>query len=229
MKRFSAHAIGLVALFAALGGSAYAAATITGASVKDGSLTGRDVKQQSLTGGDVEDRSLTTRDFRVGELPAGSPGAAGPAGPQGVAGPAGPEGPQGAKGEPGPSEAVVSFLGQFDLPNAGAPVGPAIPLPAGDWVIDVTGLFDNITNSERNTECRLMAKPDLDIIGFTNSITLDSTSNPGAEVPLVMTTGHRFTSPGELQLECSGTGVRLRGVVVRAVRSGELTVRTPSG
>ena len=143
------------------------------------------------------------------------------------AGPAGPEGPQGAKGEPGPSEAVVSFLGQFALANAGSPVGPAIPLPAGDWVIDVTGLL-NVSASERNTECRLMAKPDLDIIGFTNSITLDTTSNPGAEVPLVMTTGHRFTSPGELQLECSGLGVRLRGVVVRAVRSGELTVRTPS-
>jgi hypothetical protein len=223
MRRFSAHAIGLVALIVALGGSAYAAATITGAGVKDGSLTGRDVK----------DRSLTQRDLRIGSLPAGPQGQTGPAGPRGETGAtgpqgaAGPRGPQGARGEAGPSQAVVAFLGQFDLPSAGAPVGPAVALPAGDWVIDVTGLFDNITNSERDTECRLMAKPELEIVGFTNSITLDATSDPGAEVPLVMTTAHRFASAGQLQLECLGTGVRLRGVVVRAVRSGELSVRTP--
>jgi hypothetical protein len=215
MRRLSSHAIGLVALFVALGGSAYAAATITGASVKDGSLTGRDVK----------DRSLGKRDFRAGALPAGPRGATGPAGPQGVAGPVGPAGPQGAAGTPGPSQAIVAFLGQLDLPTAGAPVGPPVALPAGDWIIDVTGLFDNITGSERETECRLMAKPELAIVGFTHQITLDSTFNPGAEVPLVMNTAHRFDTPGELQLECSGQGVRLRGVTVRAIRSGELTVR----
>jgi Collagen triple helix repeat (20 copies) len=236
MKRFSAHAIGLVALFAALGGSAYAAATITGSAVKDGSLSGRDVKDRSLTGRDVKDRSITERDLRIGALPAGPrgetgpagpQGVAGPAGPQGVAGPPGPEGPRGARGEPGPSEAIVTFIGQLDLPAAGAPVGPAIPIPAGDWVIDVTGLFDSITNSERDTECRLMAKPELEIIGFTNSITVDANSNPGAEIPLQMATAHSFESAGELQLECSGQGVRLRGVTVRAIRSGEVTVRTP--
>jgi hypothetical protein len=220
MKRLSTHAIGLLALFVALGGSAYAAATITGSSVKDGSLTGRDVKN----------RSLTKRDFRGGTLPAGRQGVAGPqglAGPQGASGPAGPAGPAGAQGEPGPSEAIVTFLGEFDLPNAGSPVGPAIPIPAGSWVIDVTGLFDSITSSERETECRLMAKPELKIIGFTNQITVDSTSNPGAEIPMLMTTGHTFNSPGQLQLECSGTGVRLRGVTVRAVRTGKLAVRRP--
>ncbi len=223
MKRLSTHAIGLLALFVALGGSAYAAATITGSSVKDGSLTGRDVK----------DRSLTKRDFRAGTLPAGRQGAPGPqgaAGPQGVAGPAGQAGPAGSagpQGEPGPSEAIVTFLGEFNLPSAGAPVGPAVSIPAGSWVIDVTGLFDSITNLERETECRLMAKPELKIIGFTNQITVDSTSNPGAEVPMLMTTAHRFESPGQLQLECSGTGVRLRGVTVRAVRTGKLTVLTP--
>ena len=144
MKTFSSHAIALVALFLALGGSAYAVASITGASVKDGSLTGRDIR----------DGSLTKKDFRTGKLPAGARGESGPAGP---AGPQGARGETGPRGAPGPSEAIVAFLGQLDLPSAGAPVGKPVPLPAGDWVIDVTGLFDNIGNTERDTECRLMA------------------------------------------------------------------------
>lgn len=37
-------AVAYVALFAALGGSAYAAVTITGANIKDGTVTGKDVK-----------------------------------------------------------------------------------------------------------------------------------------------------------------------------------------
>ena len=37
-----------MALFAALGGSAYAATTITGADIKDGTVTGRDVKNRSI-------------------------------------------------------------------------------------------------------------------------------------------------------------------------------------
>ena len=40
-------AVAYVALFAALGGSAYAAATITGKNIKDGTMTGKDVKNRS--------------------------------------------------------------------------------------------------------------------------------------------------------------------------------------
>jgi len=45
-----ANVISLVALFAALGGGAYAAATITGADVVNNSLTGKDIKERSLRG-----------------------------------------------------------------------------------------------------------------------------------------------------------------------------------
>jgi hypothetical protein len=97
-KRFPRPTYGSVtatlALFAALGGTSYAALTVTGANIKNGSLTGadirdgslkgRDVRNRSLTGADVRDGSLLAADFGAGELPAG---AAGPAGPQGPAGP----------------------------------------------------------------------------------------------------------------------------------------------
>jgi hypothetical protein len=65
-----------ISLFVALGGSAYAAVTITGRNVKDGSLTSADVR----------DRSLLSKDFKQGQLPAGPQGATGAIGPQGPAG-----------------------------------------------------------------------------------------------------------------------------------------------
>lgn len=49
--------ISLIALFVALGGSAYAL-TVTGRDVRDGSLTGRDIRQNSLTGADVRESRL---------------------------------------------------------------------------------------------------------------------------------------------------------------------------
>ena len=76
MRRIgSAHLLGAVALFVALGGTAMAndsvRAFITGADVRDGSLTGRDVRNRSLTAADLAPGVLRT----------------GPAGPQGPAGP----------------------------------------------------------------------------------------------------------------------------------------------
>lgn len=104
--------VAFLALFAALGSGAYAAATITGKQVRNGSLTGRDIKSESLSGGDI--KNLTAADFAGGQLPAGpqgpkgEPGAVGAAGPRGDVGPTGPagaEGPAGPQGEPGPEGA----------------------------------------------------------------------------------------------------------------------------
>jgi hypothetical protein len=50
----------------ALGGSSYAAITITGKNVKNSSLTGADVKNSSLTGADVKNRSITAADLAAG-------------------------------------------------------------------------------------------------------------------------------------------------------------------
>jgi hypothetical protein len=71
-----------LAVFVALGGSSYAAITITGKHVRDNSLTGADVRNNSLKSADVRDNSLRSadvkngslqaKDFAVGEIPAGS-------------------------------------------------------------------------------------------------------------------------------------------------------------
>jgi hypothetical protein len=104
-----------IAVFVALGGTAFAAVTITGRDVVDGSLSGRDIKQGSIQSSDIKDGTLRRQDFFPGLLPnalrtpldqAGP--LAGPAGPQGERGPAGPQGergPAGLQGERGPAGA----------------------------------------------------------------------------------------------------------------------------
>jgi hypothetical protein len=94
-----ANVVASLALFAALGGSSYAAIAVTGAQVRDGSLTGRDVRNSSITGKDVRNQSLLAQDFKSGQLPAG---------PQGPKGDKGDPGPQGLKGEPG-APAVAGY------------------------------------------------------------------------------------------------------------------------
>lgn len=61
--------ISLIALFAAMGGTAYAL-TITGASVRNNSLTGADIRD--VKGGDMRNYSLTGKDIgrdRLGRVP----------------------------------------------------------------------------------------------------------------------------------------------------------------
>ena len=81
-----ANVVATLALFAALGGTSYAALRVTGKNVKNSSLTGVDVKNSSLTTSDVKDRSLLSKDFKAGQLPAGAKGDKGDTGAAGAAG-----------------------------------------------------------------------------------------------------------------------------------------------
>lgn len=60
--------IAVVALVFALGGGAYAAATITGKDIKNGSITGKDIKKGSLTGKQVKSGSLTGKQVKNDSL-----------------------------------------------------------------------------------------------------------------------------------------------------------------
>jgi hypothetical protein len=80
--------ISLVALFVALGGTSYAAITITGENVKNGSLSGTDIKNGSLRGPDVRNGSLTAGDLSANTIASlrGSTGARGATGATGTTG-----------------------------------------------------------------------------------------------------------------------------------------------
>jgi hypothetical protein len=81
-----------LALFVALGGSSYAALSVSGKHIRNGTVTGSDLKDGTIKGRDVDNGSLQAKDFKAGELPAGPQGPVGPAGPQGATGPQGPAG-----------------------------------------------------------------------------------------------------------------------------------------
>src|SRR3954454_1733710 len=119
--------VAYLALFAALGGSAYAAVQLTGKNIKDGTITGKDVKNHSLgtaklsrtvvssiasgrgpagPQGPQGERGATGADGPTGAT--GPKGGTGPAGPQGAQGPAGPEGPSGISGYAVVTSAAVS-------------------------------------------------------------------------------------------------------------------------
>jgi hypothetical protein len=109
------NVVATVAIFVALGGSSYAAITITGKQIKDSTVASADVRNNSVRGkdirrgtvrsSDVRDSSLLAKDFMPGQMqpgPRGEPGTAGPAGPAGPQGPTGPQGPAGPQGPDGP-------------------------------------------------------------------------------------------------------------------------------
>ena len=63
-----ATAVAYLALFFALGGTAYAAAKWTGEDIADGSLTGADVAADSLTGDDIAPGSIEGADLAPGTV-----------------------------------------------------------------------------------------------------------------------------------------------------------------
>ncbi len=103
--------VAYLALFTALGGSAYAAGLITGADIKNRSIAAKDLKKNAVNTKKVKNRSLLATDFKLGQLPAGATGPQGSQGGDGAAGPQGPQGSQGAAGQDAtaPAGAVMFF------------------------------------------------------------------------------------------------------------------------
>ena len=108
-----ANVTGTLALFIALGGTGYAAVTITGSNVRNSSLTGADVRNSSLTSGDIRNRSLLGIDFKLGQLPTGARG------PKGDPGTPGAAGAPGAPGAPGAGVGTITTR----TSTVSAPVG----------------------------------------------------------------------------------------------------------
>jgi hypothetical protein len=105
-----ANVTATLALFAALGGGAYAAVTLERNSVKSRHIGPGQVKRPDIARNAVDSRrvrngSLLAADFRAGQLPRGETG---PQGPQGPAGPQGLTGQTGQTGPPGPTKGAVS-------------------------------------------------------------------------------------------------------------------------
>ena len=127
-----ANVVATIALMLALGGTAVAAATLTGRDIVDGTITGRDLRDFTIGPRKIKNGSLLARNFRAGQLPRGEPGATGPAGPRGVAGPQGPTGPT---GPPGPTPVAYSILDD-GFSTAGTAKVVDLALPAGLYLVN---------------------------------------------------------------------------------------------
>jgi len=113
-----ANVVALIALFVALGGSAYAVT-----SLPHGSVGTAQLKNGAVTGAKVKKGSLLRSNFKAGQLPAGAQGPAGPTGAQGPAGPTGAEGKSGPEGPAGPTaSAFADSNNQFGLTTELVPV-----------------------------------------------------------------------------------------------------------
>jgi len=111
LARLRAHlnysnVLATAAVFAALGGTGFAAATIGTSQIKNGAVTGPKLANNSVTSVKVKDHSLTASDFKPSALKGTVIGPAGPTGPKGDTGPPGPTGPTGPKGDTGPPGAA---------------------------------------------------------------------------------------------------------------------------
>jgi hypothetical protein len=83
------HHIGLLALFVALGGTSYAAVSLSANSVGSRELKDQAVRSSELKDGSIKKRDLRERLYESLRGGGGGTGAIGPAGPQGPPGPAG--------------------------------------------------------------------------------------------------------------------------------------------
>lgn len=121
--------VACIALFVALGGTAFAAISITGRQVVDSSLTGKDLKNGSVTTSDIRNYSLRAKDFKLGQLPAGATGAQGVRGWSGATGQTGTTGSTGVQGDTGDTGVAGAdgAVGPQGDPGTDGAVGPQGP------------------------------------------------------------------------------------------------------
>jgi hypothetical protein len=102
-----ANTTATLALIVALGGTAYAANTIRSSDIINGQVKRVDLANNAVTSAKVLDGSLLSKDFKIGQLPAGPTGATGAQGPKGDKGDKGDTGAQGPAGASGATNVVV--------------------------------------------------------------------------------------------------------------------------
>jgi hypothetical protein len=154
VRRHYAGALAVVALVAAVTGTAYAAgvrvprASVGATQLKRGAVTASKLHAGAVTSVAVKDGTLSVRDFRPGELPG-----VGPQGPQGVLGAVGPRGPQGARGPVGAAGAAGP-VGAKGLTGPRGDVGPQGPAATGSYIVrEVNSIPMDQTTKSFTVDC----------------------------------------------------------------------------
>jgi hypothetical protein len=175
-----ANVASVLALSVALGGTSYAAVSITGNDIRDGTVTAKDIRNRTVTGKDVKPESLGSRqvknlrarDFLPGELPAG------PRGPAGATGPTGATGAPGAPGAPGATNVTTRYGPLTVIGTTGSP-STVVSIATCNLDEVATGGGFSIGNLSRNDDdqVRYSARE-----GRTWRVIVDDWNGDGAEV-----------------------------------------------
>ena len=111
--------LGVIALFVALGGVAYAGSVINGNSIQNNSIPGKKLRNGAVTNVKVKANSLRANRLTAGARAQFS--TPGPPGPRGLQGPAGPHGAQGPHGPQGPAGTALAYAEVNAGPVGGNP------------------------------------------------------------------------------------------------------------
>jgi hypothetical protein len=218
------NAVGYVALFAALGGTSYAAVnldpgSVNSAAIAPGAVTHSKLAARSVAETNLVRHSLTAAVFKAGTLKKmaganGSAGGAGPTGPAGANGKAGPTGPAGADGNAsvvmrsqGGGTVTAPHGAATDIPLSGATWTQGandLNLIAGSVTIKTpascTGSFGNsVLLSVDGTTTTFGVAPNVPVSStVTVPIAVGTVTEPGASTP------HQITA--KLANSCTKSG-----------------------
>jgi hypothetical protein len=185
LRRFIVHlkdnAVAYVALFAALGGTSYAAVRLTPGSVTSralarGAVTHSKLGAKSVTGRNIANGTITRADLAASTLSSaanganGASGSTGAAGGGGATGPAGPTGPAGAAGANG-SAAIIARARGTSTVSAPHGASTSVPVSGGTWT-QAAGEVDMLMGSATITV------PSSCTGSFGNSLTLNVDGTP---------------------------------------------------
>lgn len=200
-----ANVVATIALFCALGGGAYAAATLPKNSVGP-----KQLKKNTVTSPKVKDGSLLKKDFKAGQLPAGATGPPGPAGAPGETGPR------------GPSEAYVDRTTTQIAISSGT-LAAGLSLPAGTYVL--SGRVEVFNNGIQSTgDCSLYAgATQIDKAEFELEASAGINLIPVSTQAAVNTTGTTTVQLVCTEQEAGGVDVRISERSLIATRVGTLT------
>jgi hypothetical protein len=225
--------VAYLALFVALGGSSYAAITLSTGSVKKQHLA-----KNAVVSKKVKDGSLLAQDFGAGQLPAGPQGPKGDTGDRGLQGEQGPQGEQGLQGVQGPtgpsdafarvshgaSTAITAVFG-----SGSETVIRTLSLPAGKYYVRANVLVINHhTTAGGKPRCSLRAPNG---VSGNDGLFQPLQPNTGSNIYRLMWSLAGVTTlnaSGEVRVECNknSAGENLGGLAsIAAIRVGNTTVQ----